>query len=444
MKERGIFYTVQSDFATTRENVDEYRWSKDEDFCRDYLLNSLNPRLALTYDAYKTAKEIWDRLNAHFQKEVGLSKTLLGEKFFNCRFTASMPVISQVIEMENLRLKLECDHSYISDSLLMYLILNKLPLEWITFKTEMHRLKENITLDELKRFIHIEDQNIVGKSLEQAAHHSQTVNFVSRPGKSHQKPPTPKGDSSAQLAVKKSSLKRKNGKCHNCSKWGHWAAECRGPKKKEEAPQNVENMIVNNFDPKSFVALIGSSHRSASSEWWLDSGVICHVTNDRGSKDETCEFMNENYFSTRQDSRDKLCESLTKVFDSFYCVSRFERGETPMNFRFRAGKGRGIPWEVATSEFLAEVERETPSRCCTQGRRRRDRGEYKVGPPEPTVGIVEDVAGRKSKRGSLGDVGAGRVGEGGGLSESGFWRRCKKVLQVDQKRGGPRCSPSGR
>ncbi|KAK8950852.1 hypothetical protein KSP39_PZI003301 [Platanthera zijinensis] len=41
-------------------------------------------------------------------------------------------------------------------------------------------------------------------------------------------------------------------------------------------------MVVDISDPKSFVAMIGSSHRSASSEWWLDSGATCHVTNDRG------------------------------------------------------------------------------------------------------------------------------------------------------------------
>ncbi|KAK8919425.1 hypothetical protein KSP39_PZI020937 [Platanthera zijinensis] len=281
MKEREIFYTVQSDFASTVEDVDEYQWNKDEDFCRDYLLNSLNPRLALTYHAYKTAKEIWDRLNAHFQKEEGLSKSLIGEKFFNFRFKANVSITTQLLELVNLRQKLDDDQSKMDDSLFVYMILSKLPPEWLFFKTEMHRLKEKISLDELKRFIHIEDQNIAGKSMEQVAQPSQAVNFVSRPSKPSRKPPAPKGDTHAPLAVKKPSLKRKKGKCHNCGKWGHWAAECKGPKRqKEEAPQNVANMVVDNSDPKSFVAMIGSSHRSASSEWWLDSGATCHVTND--------------------------------------------------------------------------------------------------------------------------------------------------------------------
>ncbi|KAK8944493.1 hypothetical protein KSP39_PZI008150 [Platanthera zijinensis] len=157
MKEREIFYTVLSDFATTKENVEEFQWRKDEDFCREYLLNSLNLRLALTYSDYKTAKEIWVQLNANFQKEEVLSRTLLGERLFNLRFNLNSAITLQIIELENLRLKLADDKSDISDNLFVCLILSKLPPEWSTFKTEMHRLKEKIVLDELKRFIHIED-----------------------------------------------------------------------------------------------------------------------------------------------------------------------------------------------------------------------------------------------------------------------------------------------
>ncbi|KAK8946931.1 hypothetical protein KSP39_PZI007096 [Platanthera zijinensis] len=213
MKEREIFYTVLSDFATTEEDVNELQWRKDEDFCRDYHLNSLNPRLALTYSSHKTAKEIWDRLNAHFQKEEGLSRTLLGERLFTSKFNLNSSITSQIIELESLRLKLADDKSDISENLFVWLILSKLPPEWLTFKTEMHRLKEKIALDELKR-----------------------------------KPPTPKSEATSQLLPKKPSFKKKRGKCHNCGKWGHWAADCKAPKKKEEAPQNVANMANMSYD----------------------------------------------------------------------------------------------------------------------------------------------------------------------------------------------------
>ncbi|KAK8936988.1 hypothetical protein KSP39_PZI012089 [Platanthera zijinensis] len=331
---------------TTEEDVNELQWRKDEDFCRDYLLNSLNPRLALTYNGHKTAKEIWDRLNAHFQKEEGLSRTLLGEKLFTSKFNLNSSITSQIIELESLRLKLADDKSDISDNIFVCLILSKLPPEWLTFKTEMHRLKEKIALDELKRFIHIEDQNIAGKRQEQGGQSSQTLNFVSRPSKPRRKPPAPKSEATTQLLPKKPSFKKKRGKCHNCGKWGHWAADCKAPKKKEEAPQNVANMLADASDPKSFVAMIGSSHRSSSAEWWLDSGATCHVTNDRGllaevkAVQEKVENCNGGETQVTHVGTAELVLSSDEAFETFKTFK--SRVENQLNLkikRFRSDRG---------------------------------------------------------------------------------------------------------
>ncbi|KAK8924051.1 hypothetical protein KSP39_PZI019801 [Platanthera zijinensis] len=267
MKERGIFYTVLSEYATTREGVNKFQWNKDEDFCRDYLLNSLNVRLAMIYSQYKTAKEIWDRLNAHFQKQNELSKTLLAEKFFDLKFNMNSTVSSQLIELENMRNKLKDDKSDMSDNLFVYLILSKLPPEWNTFKIEMHGLKKQIGLDELKWFIYIEDQNFVRKCTEQSSQPIQVDNLVLHSSKPQRNPPAPVGESSLQLQVKKTSFKRKRGKCHNCGKWGHWAADCKLPQKsKEDTPQNKADMLTDKSEPQSFIAMMGSSHSSGSSE----------------------------------------------------------------------------------------------------------------------------------------------------------------------------------
>jgi len=141
MKERDIFYTVLSDFTSTTEDVNEYQWNKDEDFCRDYLLNSLNPNMAMTYSEYKTAKEIWDHLNAQFQKQEGLSKTLIAEKFFDFKFTMNSSITSQLVEFENMRNKLKDDNFDMFDNLFVGIVLSKIPTKWSSFKTEMHKLK---------------------------------------------------------------------------------------------------------------------------------------------------------------------------------------------------------------------------------------------------------------------------------------------------------------
>lgn len=90
---------------------------------------SRNPHPSLTYHAYKNAKEIWVRLDAHFQKEKALPKSLIGEKFFNFRLKANLSVTTQIIELENLHHKLEDDQSKMDDNIFVYLILSKLPPE---------------------------------------------------------------------------------------------------------------------------------------------------------------------------------------------------------------------------------------------------------------------------------------------------------------------------
>ncbi|KAK8948527.1 hypothetical protein KSP39_PZI005080 [Platanthera zijinensis] len=132
MKERDIFYTVLSDYATTREDVDVFQWGKDDVLCMDYLRRSLCPRLVMTYGGCKTAKELWDRLNAHFQQEEGSLRIPLSEQFFNFIFDTNSSITSQIVELEKLRLKLADEQSVISDSLFVSLILHKLPPGWIT------------------------------------------------------------------------------------------------------------------------------------------------------------------------------------------------------------------------------------------------------------------------------------------------------------------------
>ncbi|KAF8039428.1 hypothetical protein BT93_B1844 [Corymbia citriodora subsp. variegata] len=53
-----------------------------------------------------------------------------------------------------MRNKLKDDNSDMSDNLFVGLVLSKLPTEWSSFKTEMHRLKVQMGLDELKSWPH--------------------------------------------------------------------------------------------------------------------------------------------------------------------------------------------------------------------------------------------------------------------------------------------------
>ncbi|GAV80029.1 UBN2_2 domain-containing protein, partial [Cephalotus follicularis] len=134
--------------------------------CRDYLLNYLSDRLAETYSKFKTAKEIWDNLDTQFRKEEELSTSHLVDKFLDFKFHEDMEITPQGTNLENMWSKMNNENSGVTDIFLVGAIIYKLPAAWHSFKTEMYRKKEQIGLDELKRYIRIEDENLARNNLE--------------------------------------------------------------------------------------------------------------------------------------------------------------------------------------------------------------------------------------------------------------------------------------
>ncbi|GAV58368.1 UBN2_2 domain-containing protein [Cephalotus follicularis] len=166
LKSNQIFYIVLSTFSDTTKDVSESQWLSDEDYCRDYLLNFLLDHLVETYSKFKTAKEIWDNLDAQFRKEEELSKSHLVDKFLDFKFCEDMEVTPQVTDLENIRSKMNNENIGITNIFLIGAIIYKLPAAWHSFKTEMYRKKEQLGLDELKRYICIEDENLSRNNLE--------------------------------------------------------------------------------------------------------------------------------------------------------------------------------------------------------------------------------------------------------------------------------------
>ncbi|GAV78390.1 UBN2_2 domain-containing protein, partial [Cephalotus follicularis] len=99
----------------------------DEDYCRDYLLNCLSDRLSETYSKFKTAKEIWDNLDAQFQKEEELSKSHMVDKFLHFKFCKDMEITHEVTDLENLKSKMNNENIGVIDIFLVGAIIYKLP-----------------------------------------------------------------------------------------------------------------------------------------------------------------------------------------------------------------------------------------------------------------------------------------------------------------------------
>lgn len=182
----------------------------------------------MTFNTYKTAKEIWDRLNARFQKEEGLSKTLIWERFFSFKFNANSTVTSHRPDLENLLLKL-ADISLtcpIISSWIWYgvsYLLSGLPsrLKCIDWKSESHLMNSN-------------DSSILRIKIELGRIWSRWAKphrlWILSPGLININR-SPRHLNAVPPLAKKTYFMRKKVKCHNRRKWGHWAVECKGTKK---------------------------------------------------------------------------------------------------------------------------------------------------------------------------------------------------------------------
>ncbi|GAV88377.1 zf-CCHC domain-containing protein/UBN2_2 domain-containing protein, partial [Cephalotus follicularis] len=198
---------------------------------RGYLLNCLSDRLAETYNKFKTAKKIWNNLDPQFRKEEELSKSHIVNKFLNFKFCEDMEITHQVTDLENMRSKMNNENIGVTDIFLVGAIIYKLPTAWHSFKTEIYRKKEHLGLDELKRYIRIEDANLDRNNLELVKQQQSAANAVTQPKKFPKQSKSHKSEPLKLEAKKTIDKKEKKSKCHNCGKWGHWAADCRLPKK---------------------------------------------------------------------------------------------------------------------------------------------------------------------------------------------------------------------
>ncbi|KAK3005652.1 hypothetical protein RJ639_017361, partial [Escallonia herrerae] len=138
------------------------RWEDDDTYCKGYILGGLSDTL---YDVHKikyaniTAKELWDDLDSKYKTEDAGNKKFLISKLFDFRMKNSKYVITQIHELEMIMNLIILEGHSLDKSFQVSTIISKLPLAWKECRKELKQKKDAMTMQELVKYIQVEENS---------------------------------------------------------------------------------------------------------------------------------------------------------------------------------------------------------------------------------------------------------------------------------------------
>lgn len=295
------------------------------------LMRSVPKEMWGTLGAKKTVKEAWEtvktmRIGADQVKEVNVQKLL--KEFENIEFKDGETVEGFGMRITNLVANIKSLGETLDDTRVVKKFLRVVPSRFnqVAVSIEMFCDVKTLLVEDLVGHLRaaedrFEDkvEQITDKAgrllleeeewLEKYKHHFQanSTKEGGSGGSSQWKGTTPHrsdgGGSGSSNAVKLTSegTPRRKGRCQNCSIYGHWAQDCKRPKKEKEAKQPEANAAVGDVDQPALllaevndvVQVLSQTVHLAEDNvapvvcpegvWVLDTGASNHMTGTRSA-----------------------------------------------------------------------------------------------------------------------------------------------------------------
>jgi len=264
------------------EKSDGRQWVRDDTIAQCLLSQRLPDELAMDMEKYPTVKEQWDVISALFAAKSEYAKTDLRQAFLNMRCPKGGNVREFLTTLKKKRHKLKAAGVTVTEPEYESTILQGIPDTLAVYAAQTLSTLRLATKYTGKA---IDMSDIIDSVCEEADHMK-----MRRALKEQNAPKGKKGQTDKALAASSSSYcqnnnnanKRRKGKCHHCSREGHWVRECR-TKKKEEAAAASSNQ-----NGQTAQATSGSS----KSENW-PVGSVNAVLDDDSDSDGFCAAKEE-------------------------------------------------------------------------------------------------------------------------------------------------------
>ena len=221
-----------------------------------------------------TAKQAWSKLESHYEIKSLANKLFLRKKYFTMSMAVDDSMSEHINKMKELASQLEAVGASITEDDQVATLLCSLPESYNALITALESRADDLKLEFVTARLLHEEHKRKENLLTPDAGEKALLSKHDRPNQRSLKP-------------------KRKGKCHNCGIPGHWARECRKPKK-EKPKEDKEKQDGASYKASCSHASFWSSKPVNRKDltWYIDSGASQHMSYDKEMMVDYVHFEN--------------------------------------------------------------------------------------------------------------------------------------------------------
>ncbi|TXG49740.1 hypothetical protein EZV62_025615 [Acer yangbiense] len=252
--------------STARERSHRRKWKESNRKCLMFLQLSISKTIKKSIPKCNDARTFLKAVSGKFKKQSKAERGKYLSLLTSTVYDGTGDVHEHIMKMTNMAMKLRELKTEISDSHLVWQVLESLPSEFDVLKTSYNTQEAEWTLDQMTAIV-VQEEETIRKSKNQSAYmvtHSDKGKKKFYGGKKFKPHGKKAGKSNGLNKAKGEDMK---GKCFWCHKKGHMRKDC----------FKFKNHLAGT--PLALVCSESNLVDVPVNSWWVDSGATIHVTN---------------------------------------------------------------------------------------------------------------------------------------------------------------------